>query len=134
MRRPQAGRLARPAGDGTRVLDDLARYLFRVAISNSRLEYLDDDPVTFRYRDNRTRVVRRITLSGVELLQRLLRHVLPRRFVKVRYYGLWSRTRRSDLEQARRLLAAAPSTTAAPSMPTPSLIALAVCPFCHAVP
>jgi hypothetical protein len=129
---------AQPAGDGTRVLDYLARYLFRVAISNSRLESIDDDHVTFRYRDNRTHVMRRITLSGVEFLQRLLRHVLPRRFAKVRYYGLWSRTRRCDLEQARQLLEkkppgiadAEPSTTAA-APTTTRLVALTVCPYCH---
>jgi predicted RNA-binding Zn-ribbon protein involved in translation (DUF1610 family) len=124
---------AKPAGDGTRVLDYLARYLFRIAISNSRLEQMDDDHVTFRYRDNRTQAIRHPTISGVEFLRRWLRHVLPRRFTKVRYYGLWTRTRRSDLERARQLLEAAPSTTAAaPSMPTPSLVALPVCPFCHA--
>lgn len=125
---------AKPAGDGTRVLDYLARYLFRIAISNSRLEQIDDDHVTFRYRDNRTQAIRHTTLSGVDFLRRWLRHVLPRGFTKVRYYGLWSRTRRSDLERARQLLDAGPSTTAAatPSMPTPSLVALPVCPFCHA--
>ncbi len=42
---------AQPAGDGVRVLDYLARYLFRVAITNSRLEQIDDDHVTFRYRE-----------------------------------------------------------------------------------
>jgi hypothetical protein len=124
---------AKPAGDGTRVLDYLARYLFRIAISNSRLEQIDDDHVTFRYRDNRTQAIRHTTIAGVEFLRRWLRHVLPRRFTKVRYYGLWTRTRRLDLERARQLLDAAPSTTAATaSIPTPSLVALPVCPFCHA--
>jgi Putative transposase/Transposase zinc-binding domain len=63
---------AKPAGDGTRVLNYLARYLFRVAISNSRLERIDDGHVTFRYRDNRTQAIRRATLSGVEFLCRFL--------------------------------------------------------------
>ena len=79
---------ATPAGDGARVLDYLARYLFRVAIANSRLEQIDDDRVTFRYRDNRTQETRRATVSGVEFLRRFLQHVLPRRCAKVRYYGL----------------------------------------------
>jgi hypothetical protein len=48
-----------------RVLDYLARYLFRIAITNSRLEQIDDEQVTFRYRDNRTQAIRRATLSGV---------------------------------------------------------------------
>jgi hypothetical protein len=126
---------AQPAGDGARVLDYLARYLFRVAITNSRLEQIDDDHVTFRYRDNRTQAIRRTTLSGVEFLRRFLQHVLPRRCMKVRYYGLWSATRRADLDHARTLLDAAHATAAgAPATPTTTLGAPApiVCPLCHA--
>ena len=129
---------AQPAGNGARVLDYLARYLFRVAITNSRLEQIDDDRVTFRYRDNRTQAIRRATLSGVEFLCRFLHHVLPRRCTKVRYYGLWSVTRRADLDHARTLLEAerAPAPLApppAPSTPAPGvrLAAAPVCPLCH---
>jgi hypothetical protein len=125
---------AQPAGDGARALDYLARYLFRVAISNSRLEQIDRGQVTFRYRDNRTQVIRRATLSGVEFLRRFVQHVLPRRCAKVRYYGLWSPARRSDLERARQLLhpSLAPSPPAvSPATPTPLSIALPPCPLCH---
>ena len=128
---------AQPAGDGTRVLDYLARYLFRVAISNSRIESTNDDQVTFRYRDNRTQAIRRVTLSGVEFLRRFLQHVLPRRCMKVRYYGLWSATRRADLAHARTLLAAAHATAtpvgrAVTPTSTGGVPAPAVCPVCHA--
>ena len=128
---------AQPAGDGARVLDYLARYLFRVAITNSRLEQIDDDHVTFRYRDNRTQAIRRATLSGVEFLQRFLQHILPRRCMKVRYYGLWSATRRADLDHARDLLPAVPAAapTTPPATPTPtataSLAPQPVCPLCR---
>lgn len=126
---------AQPAGNGARVLDYLARYLFRVAITNSRLERIDDDQVTFRYRDNRTQAIRRTTLSGVEFLRRFLQHVLPHRCTKVRYYGLWSATRRADLDHARTLLAAAPATAdESPATPTttPGAPAPIICPLCHA--
>ncbi len=129
---------AQPAGDGARVLDYLARYLFRVAITNSRLEQIDDDHVTFRYRDNRTQAIRRATLSGVEFLQRFLQHILPRRCMKVRYYGLWSARRRADLDHARDLLPAVPAAaapTTPPATPTPtaaaSLAPQPVCPRCR---
>jgi predicted RNA-binding Zn-ribbon protein involved in translation (DUF1610 family) len=125
---------AKPAGDGARVLDYLARYLFRVAISNSRLEQVDDRQVTFRYRDNRTQVIRRATLSGVEFLCRFLQHVLPRRSTKVRYYGLWSAARRSDLEHARDLLQAArPTGTPARSPATPTTRLGDAAPLCPLV-
>ena len=127
---------AQPAGNGARVLDYLARYLFRGAISNSRLEQVDDDTVTFRYRDTRTQETRRATVPGVEFLRRFLQHVLPRRCMKVRYYGLWSATRRADLDHARTLLAAAPvAAEPPPAPPTTTLVAppaaALVCPLCH---
>jgi hypothetical protein len=131
---------AQPAGDGARVLDYLARYLFRVAICNSRLEQIDDDHVTFRHRDNRTQAIRRATLSGVEFLRRFLQHVLPRRCAKVRYYGLWSARRRADLNHARALLEpegapdvmpAGPPVTATPIVAVAALPAQPVCPLCH---
>jgi putative transposase len=96
------------AGRGQKVLDYLGRYIFRVAIANSRLERIQDGQVTFRYRDNRTQHVRRVTLSGVAFLQRFLQHVLPRGCTKVRYYGIWSPTCRRQLDQARALLTVSP--------------------------
>ena len=125
---------AQPAGRGQRVLDYLGRYVFRIAIANSRLEQVTDDDVTFRYRDNRTQDVRRVTLTGVEFLQRFLQHVLPRGCAKVRYYGLWSAAHRADRTQARTLLTALallatpPAPEPAPARPAPDLPR---CPLCH---
>lgn len=96
-----------PAGRGSHVLDYLGRYVFRVALSNSRLEQIAEGQVTFRYRDNRTQELRRITLPSVEFLSRFLQHVLPRGCMKVRYYGLWSPTCRAQLEHVHTLLTAA---------------------------
>lgn len=127
---------AQHAGRGQQVLDYLGRYVFRVAISNSRLEQVADGHVTFRYRDNRTQALRRVTLTGVEFLGRFLQHVLPRGCAKVRYYGLWSAARRADLAHARDLLSApsviAPgASTHSESTPTPRLPALPRCPHCQ---
>jgi hypothetical protein len=126
---------AQPAGRGQQVLDYLGRYLFRVAISNSRLEAFHHGNVTFRYRDNRTHQLRRVTLTGLEFLRRFLHHVLPSGFAKVRYYGLWSPSRRQQLDLARALLeksfllasAHPPSPPDALSPPAPSL---PLCPLC----
>ena len=125
---------AQPAGTGERVLEYLARYLFRVAICNSRLEYIDDQHVVFRYRDNRTQEMRRATLPGVEFLRRFLQHVLPRRFTKVRYFGLWSRARRRDLDHAQQLLGASatPPSAGTPAAPPDLPAAVPPCPLCHA--
>lgn len=125
------------AGQGQQVLNYLARYIFRVAISNSRLERIENGEVTFRYRDNRSQQLRRETLTGEEFIRRFLQHTLPRGCAKVRYYGIWSSTCREQLEQARSLLdAAAPSAAVAalPLSPPPEQVAPAAparCPHCH---
>ena len=100
------------AGSGLKVLDYLGRYVFRTAISNSRLEAFDHGQVTFGYRDNRTQQPRHVSVSAEEFIRRFLRHVLPKGFVKVRAYGLWSARAADKLQAARALLApAAPSST-----------------------
>jgi len=123
-----------PAGRGQRVLDYLGRYVFRIAIANSRLEQVTDDDVTFRYQDNRTHETRRVTLTGVAFLERFLQHVLPRGCAKVRYYGLWSAAHRADRTRARALLTAL-TVIAAPPAPEPartsSLGDLPRCPHCR---
>lgn len=100
------------AGSGQKVLDYLGRYAFRIAISNSRLEAFADGQVTFGYRDNKTQQPRHVTVSAEEFIRRFLRHVLPKGFVKVRAYGLWSARAGDKLLKARALLApAGPSST-----------------------
>lgn len=92
------------AGSGQKALDYLARYVFRVAIANSRLEAFDGDRVTFRYRDNRTQEIRRVILPAQEFIVRFLQHTLPKGFAKVRAYGLASVSRRTLCEELRQKL------------------------------
>jgi hypothetical protein len=121
---------AQPAGRGQRVLDYLGRYVFRIAIANSRLEAIDHEQVTFRYQDNRTHETRRITLPGVAFLQRFLQHVLPRGCAKVRYYGLWSAAHRADRTRARTLLTALTVIAAPPASEPARASALGDLPRC----
>lgn len=94
-----------PVGTGSAAFKYLAPYIFRVAISNHRLVKLQDGKVTFKYKDSATEQIRFCTLSAPEFMRRFLQHVLPERFVKVRYYGLLAPRHRQLLEQARQLLA-----------------------------
>jgi hypothetical protein len=79
-----------PAGSGQKVLEYLGRYVFRIAITQSRLESLENGRATFRYRDNRTAQIKRVCLSATQFVQRFLQHVLPKGLAKVRHYGLAS--------------------------------------------
>jgi len=95
----------RHAGSGDKVLDYLARYVFRIGISNSRLEKLQDEQVTFRYRNNKTQELCHTTIPAQEFIQRFLQHVLPKGFVKVRAYGLWSSSQKERLAKIQQELA-----------------------------
>jgi hypothetical protein len=100
----------------TAVVDYLARYAFRIAITNARILDMDDTHVTFQYKqrdtgqpltDSRGSVKGQwhtCRLTGVEFLRRFLMHVLPMGFHKLRYYGLWHPSKRNLQQRARLLL------------------------------
>jgi len=93
-----------PVGSGLGALKYLAPYIFRVAISNNRILKLENDRVTFRYRDTETGAERHCTLEAEDFIHRFLQHVLPKSFVKVRYYGIFSSGLRKTLSVLRQQL------------------------------
>jgi hypothetical protein len=96
---------SKPYGKGQQaVLNYLACYVFRVALTNRRLTAMDETHVTFRYKDHDTGQWRTVRLEGVQFLRRFLFHVLPKGFHKVRYYGLWHPCKRDRQARARLLL------------------------------
>jgi hypothetical protein len=98
-----------PVGNGLYALKYLAPYIFRVAISNSRILKLANGKVTFRYRTSDTGTLRTCTLHAEEFIRRFLQHVLPKGFVKVRYFGFFSPGCRQRLAALRRQLAPSPA-------------------------
>jgi hypothetical protein len=83
---------SQPVGKGEGALKYLAPYIFRVAIGNRRILKVANDRVTFRYRVSDIGRWQTMTVTAEEFLRRFLQHVLPKGFVKVRYYGLFSRS------------------------------------------
>ena len=75
-----------------------------MAISNRRILQLEDERVTFRYRATDTGQERLCTLAAEEFIRRFLQHVLPKGFVKVRYYGFFSSGSRPRLTAIRQQL------------------------------
>jgi hypothetical protein len=127
-----------PFGGPGQVLKYLSRYTHRIAISNHRLVSVDDQNVTFNYKDyahgNRTRT---LTLDGKEFLRRFLLHAVPSGFMRIRHFGLLAnRTRSQNLQTCRRLLgvpADTPPDTGSASLATaPTAVAdPACCPACR---
>ena len=99
-----------PFGGPKQVLEYLGRYTHRVALSNQRLLNIDNDQVTFRYKDyrlNTNQQQKAMSISADEFIRRFLLHVLPARFRKIRFYGFLSnRRRKTELQHCRHLLAA----------------------------
>jgi len=96
----------KPVGDGRAALKYLAPYIFRVAISNQRILKAEDGQVTFVYPDRQSGESRACTLDAEQFIQRFLQHVLPKGFVKVRYYGFFSSGNRPRLRRIQQLLGA----------------------------
>ena len=94
-----------PWGEGEEaLLRYLARYVFRIAITNSRIVALDEHTVSFRYKHRQSNRWRTCTLHGEEFMRRFLQHVLPKGLHKVRYFGLWHPNKRAIASKARLLL------------------------------
>jgi hypothetical protein len=119
-----------PVGSGTQAFQYLAPYIFRVAISNNRLRSLQQGAVTFSYKESATHQLKRCTLTAQEFIRRFLQHVLPPRFIKVRYYGLLSPAHRLLLQQARQLLSASSRNLKSQDLKTSHSLALLSCPHC----
>ena len=98
----------RPFAGPEQVLDYLGCYTHRIAISNQRLRSLDDGAVSFRYTDYRSNGASRrktMTLAAAEFIRRMLLHVLPPGFHRIRHYGfLANRARQRKLAECRRAL------------------------------
>jgi hypothetical protein len=118
-----------PFGGPDHVLQYLARYTHRVAISNHRILSVSESQVTFRWKDYaHNNKQRTITLSCEEFLRRFLQHILPKGFTRIRHFGwLANRKRRKLLARCRVLLNQA---SQAPSDP-PAESAVWQCPRCH---
>ena len=99
----------RPFGGPEAVLAYLARYTHRVAISNSRLVSADGTSVTFKVKDYRIEGAGRyktMTLHAHEFIRRVLIHVLPKGFHRIRHTGfLASGVKAKNIAKARQLLA-----------------------------
>jgi len=123
-------------GSGEAALKSLAPYVFRVAVSNRHLLALTDGQGTFRYRHSKTTMTQTTTLPAEQFIGRLLQHVLPRGFQKVRTYGLLHPKQRHRLASVKEHLQPDSPLTVEPSPDSSSAQRLScrpaafLCPQC----
>lgn len=98
---------SKPSFEGSdKVLEYLARYTYRVAISNRRLLRQEGDRVFFLAKGSaKDPRFRETSLEAIEFIRRFLLHVLPKGFVRIRYYGyMANHHRQKQLARARELI------------------------------
>jgi hypothetical protein len=96
----------RPFAGPQQVLDYLGRYTHRVAISNNRIISILNGKVTFTYRDRQSdNEIRKMDLDADEFIRRFLLHVLPKGFLKIRYFGFLShKNKKKAIPLLRKLI------------------------------
>ena len=81
------------------VVKYLGQYTHRVAITNQRITNINNGKVTFIAKDYRDRAVKKpVSMDGMEFLRRFTMHILPKRFVKIRRYGIYNHTLKRKLK------------------------------------
>ena len=117
----------KPVGNGNSALKYLAPCIYRIAITNNRIEKLENDQVSFRFKNSDTDQWETKTLPVFDFIHRFLQHVLPKGLVKIRYYGFLSPNKRNLLAVAKYLLGDSPGPEV-----TPTLGQQYICPDCGA--
>lgn len=95
-----------PLGGPESVLKYLARYAYRVAISNERIVSVDENTVTFKVKDRKhDNATKLVTISGEEFVRRFFLHILPPGFRRIRHFGfIANASRRKLLSRCFKLL------------------------------
>ena len=91
-------------GESSASIKYLAPYVFKVAISNSRIIKVENGAVTFRYKKPKSERWRAMTLNAMEFIRRFLQHVLPTGFMKVRYFGFMNPNSKVGLQTISGLI------------------------------
>ena len=95
-------------GNGHNAIKYLGRYIYKSAISDSRIKRVDDTHVTFTVKDRKTGKIKHIRITGEEFLLRYFTHVLPSKIHRIRYYGFMHPRAKATLTQIQTLLKATP--------------------------
>jgi len=119
-----------PVGDGAASIEYLARYVFKVGISEARIVRADATEVVFRYRKVGSSRPRTMALAPDEFIRRFLQHVLPSGFMKVRYFGFLSPSFAMSIEEIKGRIELAQGFTVSAVRAAPQAAATPRAPAC----
>ena len=87
----------KPFAGPSQVLRYLSNYTHKIAISNYRIKKVENGRVYFTWKDYRRKSKRKImNLTTLEFMKRFLLHILPKRFMKIRMFGIYSNSRKKE--------------------------------------
>jgi Putative transposase/Transposase zinc-binding domain len=139
---------SRAAGSGQNALSYLSRYVFKTATSNRKVQLLAQGTVQCNYRESQTGRHTSINLQPLEFMRRILQHILPRAYARVRTFGWFHPAAKVRANRVRALLGQPPLLTPAeeqawnpppdpdlelPAAPTPLVCSAPLCPRCQQV-
>ena len=106
----------RPFCSPKSVVEYLGRYTHKIAISNHRIQQVDDECVRFSHKDYRQNGLKKsMSLSHAEFIRRFAQHILPKRFVRIRHFGVLSSTwKRVKFKKLREHFKLKPKSTEPP--------------------
>lgn len=129
--------IEKPLKGPAQLINYLAKYINRVAISNHRIKKWEDGKVTFSYTNNKTHLSNcMMTIQDTDFINRFLWHILPIGFYKIRYYGIYAQKNSEIRDQCFALLEESPFFPAFESIPLSEVIRIATgcdfsfCPVC----
>ena len=94
----------KPFAGAKQVFNYLGCYTYRIGITNYRLVSFENDKVTFKYKDRKNNTTKLLTLDGLTFVKRFILHIIPKRFVKIRYYGFLANCIKKKMIEVCRLL------------------------------
>jgi len=118
-------------GDAQHVIKYLGQYTHRIAITNQRIQKIDNNRVSFYYKDYKDLSKRKlVSLTGIEFLRRFCMHILPKGFVKIRYYGILSNRYSKQTAMYRKPQIQIPKETPQQRLLRLTDMDIYQCPFC----
>ncbi len=122
-------------GDGRHIMKYLGAYVFRVAVSDGRIQSYDGTQITIRGKRSGRNGRKTFTMDVIEFIRRYLQHVLPSGFMKIRHYGFLSPNFSVSLETIREMICVLYEIIREilPVVPAPRKIKRLCCPECRSV-
>ena len=118
-------------GDSEASIKYLAPYVFRVAISDSRIIKIENHRVFFRYKKGKSNRYRVMELDAIEFIRRFLQHVLPSGFMKIRYYGFMNSACSIALSTVSDIIKSTLGLLSQPILCKKKLPRMPTCPHCE---